>query len=190
MTPRIDLAEVLRGTVCDLYSNLLTRPTGAAVRGAIEGRLAAGRVAGATGPAIAVLDFTHVRLLDFSCADEIVGKLLLRTAGPDASLPSYLVFRGLHEDHLDPIETVLQRYALALVAIEGGRPVLYGTVDDDERAIWETVRALGRAAPAAVAARLPTDPRHAHQILGRLADRRLLLRHEEEFAILDIPLVA
>jgi hypothetical protein len=32
----IDVGTVLRGTVCDLYSNLVTRPTGAAVRTAIE----------------------------------------------------------------------------------------------------------------------------------------------------------
>jgi hypothetical protein len=32
----IDVGTVLRGTVCALYSNLVTRPTGAAVRTAIE----------------------------------------------------------------------------------------------------------------------------------------------------------
>ena len=36
MSHLIDVSSVLRGTVCDLYSNLVTRPTGAAVRTAIE----------------------------------------------------------------------------------------------------------------------------------------------------------
>ena len=36
VTMNIDVGTVLRGTVCDLYSNLVTRPTGAAVRNAIE----------------------------------------------------------------------------------------------------------------------------------------------------------
>lgn len=36
MMVHIDVGTVLRGTVCDLYSNLVTRPTGAAVRSAIE----------------------------------------------------------------------------------------------------------------------------------------------------------
>ena len=31
MTLFIDVGHVLRGSVCELYSNLLTRPTGAAV---------------------------------------------------------------------------------------------------------------------------------------------------------------
>ena len=36
MINHIDVSVVLRGTVCDLYSNLVTRPTGAAVRAEIE----------------------------------------------------------------------------------------------------------------------------------------------------------
>jgi hypothetical protein len=36
MSVHIDVGTVLKGTVCDLYSNLVTRPTGAAVRTAIE----------------------------------------------------------------------------------------------------------------------------------------------------------
>ena len=37
MMNHIDISSVLRQTLeCDLYSNLVTRPTGAAVRGQIE----------------------------------------------------------------------------------------------------------------------------------------------------------
>ncbi len=36
MIRHIDLSSVLRRSVCDLYSNLVTRPTGAAVRTEIE----------------------------------------------------------------------------------------------------------------------------------------------------------
>ena len=73
MINHIDVSVVLRGTVCDLYSNLVTRTTGAAVRGEIEAQLA-----DLTGRSVNVIDFSHVTLLDFSCADEIVAKLLLR----------------------------------------------------------------------------------------------------------------
>ncbi|MCU0649500.1 MAG: hypothetical protein MUF00_16020 [Gemmatimonadaceae bacterium] len=137
-----------------------------------------------------MLDFTHVRLLDFSCADEIVGKLLLRTAGRDADLPSYLVFRGLHDDHLDPIESVLERYALALVAHGDDGVTLFGTVDAEERAAWDIVRAQGRVRADAVASALPADPVHAEALLARLAERRLLMRVDDEYAIIDVPLAA
>ena len=39
MINHIDVSSVLRRTVCDLYSNLVTRPTGAAVRTEIENLL-------------------------------------------------------------------------------------------------------------------------------------------------------
>ena len=69
MINHIDLGTVLRKTVCDLYSDLVTRPTGAAVRTGIEQQLAE-----AKDRTLTVIDFTHVGLLDFSCADEIVAK--------------------------------------------------------------------------------------------------------------------
>jgi hypothetical protein len=187
MTPQIDVIDVLRGSVCDLYSNLLTRPTGAAVRTAIEQLLAGTDDTPAT---VAILDFSHVRLLDFSCADEIVGKLLLRTAGRDAALPSYLVFRGLHEDHIDPIEAVLERYALALVAVMPDGVALFGAVEPDERAAWDVVRQLGRAPATAVAQLLPDHAAQADVLLARLVERRLLVQVDEEFAVVSIPLAA
>ncbi|NIU79845.1 MAG: hypothetical protein GWN71_41805, partial [Gammaproteobacteria bacterium] len=67
---RIDLRHILRHTVSDLYGDLVTRPTGKAVRHGIEQALAR-----ADGRQVAVIDFSTVRCLDISCADEIVGKL-------------------------------------------------------------------------------------------------------------------
>ncbi|HVX89931.1 MAG TPA: hypothetical protein VG940_13435, partial [Gemmatimonadales bacterium] len=55
--------------------SLVTRPTGAAVRTRIEAALAN------SGATIAFLDFTELDLIDFSCADEVVAKLLIHT-GP------------------------------------------------------------------------------------------------------------
>ena len=80
MMMHIDLSSVLRQTLsCELYSNLVTRPTGAAVRTQIEALLADSRERSLT-----VIDFSHVGMIDFSCADEVVAKLLLRyvAAGP------------------------------------------------------------------------------------------------------------
>jgi hypothetical protein len=74
VTNHIDLSRVLRQTVsCELYSNLVTRPTGAAVRNEIE------RLVGQMHErSLTIIDFTHVSMIDFSCADEVVAKLLLR----------------------------------------------------------------------------------------------------------------
>ena len=124
MINHIDVSSVLRRTVCDLYSNLVTRPTGAAVRTEIENLLSAWR-----GPSLTVIDFSHVNLLDFSCADEVVAKLLLRFEGDAPPQDAYFLLRGVREDHLDAIEAALERYQLALVMQDESGMRLVGATD-------------------------------------------------------------
>jgi hypothetical protein len=173
----IDVGRVLRGTVCDLYSNLVTRPTGAAVRTAIERQ-----VSEIGAPVVTTIDFSQVNLLDFSCADEIVAKLLLRYTG-DGGPPGFLTFRGIHEGHIDPIETVLERHALALVSWYEGEAELFGYVDDDEREHWTTVRDHGPVTAERVANALGVPARFAEMQLERLHHRRLVMRHDGEYTV-------
>lgn len=177
MTVNIDVGTVLRGTVCDLYSNLVTRPTGAAVRTAIEEQ-----VIELGASVVTTIDFSQVNLLDFSCADEIVAKLLLRYASDDG-LPGFLTFRGIHEGHIDPIETVLERHALALVSWHEGAAELFGYVDDDERLHWEAVRDHGPIWAEALAPILAVSETFAAQQLDRLRGRRLIMRREDGFTV-------
>jgi hypothetical protein len=82
---------------------------------------------------------------------------------------------GLHDAHLDPIETVLERHALALVSWHDGEAELFGEVEADERRHWEVVRDYGPASPDAVAQRLAVDAGCATRILERLSARRLVM---------------
>jgi hypothetical protein len=171
----IDVSSVLRGTVCDLYSNLVTRSTGAAVRTEIEHQLAE-----LHGRTLNVIDFSQVGLLDFSCADEVVAKLLLRYRGDPPPDEAYFLFRGMNESHLDAIETVLERHGLALVVLlDDGAPHLIGAVDDRERRAWEAVCRLGRAAEAEVLRALGVEPRDASALLDGLCRRRLVMRLDD-----------
>jgi hypothetical protein len=181
----IDLGTVLRRTVCDLYSDLVTRPTGAAVRTGIEQQLA-----DAEERTLTVIDFTHVGLLDFSCADEIVAKLLVtycEPAGPAtarvaAPRDCYFLFKGVSDSHLDAIDAVLQRRGLALVAqTDDGLPLLIGTVDDGERRAWEAVTRLGRAMPADIASEVGVEEPQAELLLNGLTRRRLIMRFDEGY---------
>jgi hypothetical protein len=180
----IDLGTVLRRTVCDLYSDLVTRPTGAAVRTGIEQQLA-----DAEERTLTVIDFTHVGLLDFSCADEIVAKLLVTYCEPAggagrvaAPRDCYFLFKGVSDSHLDAIDAVLQRRGLALVAqTDDGSPLLIGTVDDGERRAWEAVTRLGRAVLADVATEVGVEEPQAELLLNGLTRRRLIMRFEEGY---------
>lgn len=185
MINHIDLGTVLRRTVCDLYTDLVTRPTGAAVRDGIERQLA--ELGDRT---LTVIDFSRVGLLDYSCADEIVAKLLMRYCAPAADLPprdAYFLFRGVSESHLDAIEAVLERHGLAIVAQAGdGAVMLVGTVGDRERRAWEAMYRLGRAAPADLAREAGIDPQQMADVLDGLCRRRLAMRFEESYVAVGI----
>lgn len=176
MINHIDVSSVLRGTVSELYSNLVTRPTGAAVRGTIEELLG-----GMGGRTLTIIDFTHVSLLDFSCADEIIAKLLLRYCDEDPPRDDYFVFRGLGEMHLEAIESVLERHGLVLVAEErNGGARLIGKLDASERSAWETLYRLGHAvASSDIADDTGLPPEEVTRVLEALARRRLLMRSGE-----------
>jgi len=178
MIDRIDISGVLKTSVCDLYSNLVTRPTGAAVRIEIEHLLDE-----IGDRSLVVLDFSHVGLLDFSCADEIVAKLLLQYVSLDIPRREvYFLFYGMSESHMDAIETVLERHGLALVTQRAeGSPFLMGIIDGDQRRIWETMRDLGTAEPNDVATAAGLAPERVERALDDLWRRRLVIRDDKAY---------
>lgn len=110
MKQHIDVGDVLRQAVAGNYSNLVTRPTGVAVRSFIEARLRS-----TDDGVVTVIDFSRVGMMDFSCADEIVAKLVLQQ---ELAKPSRVVFSGLSESHLEAIDVVLERHGMVLVSHE------------------------------------------------------------------------
>jgi len=91
---------VLQQAVAGFYADLVTRPTGRAVRENIERDLPTGT--------IAVMDFTGVGCLDYSCADEIVAKLVRDKV-------RVLLLRGVTDSHREAIEPVLSGAGLAVL---------------------------------------------------------------------------
>jgi hypothetical protein len=134
----IDVGEVLQKTVTSLYSHLVTRPTGRAVRMAIETQLQ-----GTGERSLSLIDLSEVVILDFSCADEVVAKLLQGYRDHE-SHDAFFVFRGVHEPHRDQIEVVLERQGLALVAeTDPGTFRLLGVHSDREARVWALLEERG-----------------------------------------------
>ncbi len=165
---QIDVGSLVQRSVATLYSHLVTRPTGRAVRQAIESLLAD---AGET--AFSLIDLSEVTVLDFSCADEVVAKLLLRYLDADRPSEAYFVIRGVRELHREPIEVVLERQRLATVTQgEDGAYDLMGERSGAEDSVWRVVEARGRIEPQELDRLLPgADLRSA---LGELVRRRLV----------------
>lgn len=172
MSSHIDVSVMLRTHVNRVYSDLVTRPTGMAVRHGIERELAS-----LHDGSIACLDFSRVGMIDLSCADEVVAKLVLLLASHDPPRGGYVVVRGLTEHHLESIEAVLEHHGLALVVeFDDAAPCLVGAVSEDERRVWAVVRERGRADAAELAASLGLDEDAAARLLDLLSRRRLLMR--------------
>jgi hypothetical protein len=159
-----------------LYSYLVTRHTGRAVRLSIEERLS-----GYDRNVLTVLDFEHVPLIDFSCADEVVAKLV-RPPHADASTGRFFLFRGVGERHREPIVSALRRRDLA-VAAEGanGEPLLLGAVNGPLELAWRAVWTAGRACPDGVAAMLGEGERAVSPALEELERRRLVIRDGDTY---------
>ncbi len=183
MINHIDVRSVLRSSVCELYSNLLTRPTGAAVRTEIENQ-----VDQLGDRALTVIDFTHVTHMDFSCADEIVAKLLLQyVTGETSRREVYFVFRGLGECHMDAIDAVLERHGLALVSeLADGAKQLVGIIGGDERRAWEMISRLGAAEPADLVSETGMLADEAQKMLDSLWRKRLVIRQEAHYAAVGV----
>ena len=105
MIQHIDVHAVLQESVPGggVYGDLVTRPTGRVVRERIERAIATA--------AVARVDFAGVGCIDYSCADEIVAKLLRER-------PAVLVLSGISDAHREAIEPVLAGHGLAAL-IEG-----------------------------------------------------------------------
>lgn len=166
----IDVAGLVQRSVASLYSSLVTRPTGRAVRYAIESQLAE-----ASQPALSLIDLSEVSLIDFSCADEVVAKLLMRYLGDDRPGDAFFVVAGVGHAHRHAIEVVMERHSLAVVARgQHGRFELIGPRSMGEARVWDVLESRGRIGDHEVQQVLPDETDRA--ALGLLEARRLVFR--------------
>ncbi len=167
MRERIDLAPLLREVVSTPYSNLVTRPTGASVRQLVEAQIAA------SPHPTAQLDFGAIGLLDFSCADEIVARLLLNS---DSERPRFVVLVNVSEAQVEAIDHVLVTHRLTVIAVLTGAtaPRIIGWHSPDLLAAFETVVTLGAGDSGRVADALGWTIERAADALQSLALRRVV----------------
>jgi hypothetical protein len=167
MIETINVARVLREALATPYRILVTRATGALVRDRIELRL---KVSDCHA---AVLDFRDVELLDLSCADEVVAKLLR------SGQAKFVAIAGLHEDLREQVHEVLepQRLAVTVVHDDAG-PELLGSVGEDARLAFMELRESGCTSDE-LARRLDWPAARAHAAVQALEALRLA-RHDDD----------
>ena len=105
MIQHIDVHSVLQESSAGVYTDLVTRPTGRVVRERLQRVMT---TAGGRIPAIARMDFGGVGCMDYSCADEIVARLV-------REWPAVLVLQNLSDGHREAIQPVLAAHRCAVL---------------------------------------------------------------------------
>jgi hypothetical protein len=170
----IDLTRLAHRSVTSFYSNLVTRPTGRAVRMGVESQLS--ELGKEPQPCLSILDFAQVRVIDYSCADEIVAKLLLRYAGRDRPAEVFFLVRGLQEHQEDAVEAVLERHGLLVTAESAERGFhLMGPSDPFQRSCWSALALRRSATQPQLASDLQLSETVAAATLSSLVAKRVTL---------------
>lgn len=107
---RYDLYKLLKEELGNGSKDLVTRPSGQAVRVRIERDIEK-----EPDGAVVALDLSEIGVIDYSCADEIVTKLVSRLLSGEYG-DKYLLLTGLNENQKENIEVALERKDLAIMA--------------------------------------------------------------------------
>jgi hypothetical protein len=122
---KYDLYKILKEELKNGSSDLVTRPSGQAIRGRIERDIVK------EGDRVVIaLDFSKIGVIDYSCADEIVAKLVSRLLGGEYG-DKYILLVGLNENQKENIEVALERKDLAImVKTKDNKKILLGNINN------------------------------------------------------------
>lgn len=165
--------EACRKLVTGDVVHLVTRETGQAVRAFIArelGALAAGRVM--------TLDFTGVGIIDFSCADECLAKLITRLIAGEYG-EKYLRLAGLGESQRENIHVALERKRLPAILVQAdGSWDGLGTITPHLRETLHLLVARRRLSAREMVGLLDLELTASSTRLGSLHRLRLAKRRE------------
>ncbi len=115
-----DLYKLMKEELGNGSKDLVTRQSGETIRRRIERDIEK-----EPEGSVVSLDFSKIGVIDYSCADEIVAKLVSRLVSGEYG-DRYLFLAGLNENQKENIEVAVERKDLAVVAEmkDGNRDVL------------------------------------------------------------------
>jgi hypothetical protein len=122
---RYDLYKTLKEELKNGSNDLVTRPSGQVIRNRIEKDITK-----EDDRAVISLDFSKIGVIDYSCADEIVAKLVSRLLGGEYG-DKYIILTGLNENQKENIEVALERKDLAIMAkTRNNKKILLGNINN------------------------------------------------------------
>jgi hypothetical protein len=171
---KYDLYKFLREELGNGSKDLVTRPSGEKIRRRIERDMGK-----EPDGAVVALDFVKIGIIDYSCADEIVAKLVSRLLSGEYG-DKYLILTGLNENQKENIEVALERKDLAVTAaMKDGDRVVLGNLNNylKDTLAFVSVRKKATAKDLADARKLEANTSGTR--LLNLYKKRLVKRVEE-----------
>jgi hypothetical protein len=169
-----DLYNLLKQELQNGSRDLVTRQSGQVIRRRIEKDIEKEK----EGEVIA-LDFSNVGIIDYSCADEVVAKLISRLLSGEYG-DKYIVLTGLNENQKENIEVALERKDLAVIAEMGnGRRILLGDLNNYLKETLNFILKKGKITAGDLSESLKLPANTSGTRLLNLHKKRLVKRTEE-----------
>ena len=170
-----DLNKFLKEGLKNGSSDLVTRPSGQVMRERIEKDI----LKEDEGSIIA-LNFSKIGIIDYSCADEIVAKLISRLLSNEYG-DRYLLLTGLNENQQENIEVALERKELAVIAGKReGKKFLLGSLNNYLRETLALIVKNGRITARELADMVEIEANTSGTRLLNLHKKRLVIRKDEQ----------
>lgn len=120
-----NLYRLLKEELKNGSSDLVTRHSGQVIRSRVERDIEKEK-----DWEVIALDFSRIGIIDYSCADEVVAKLVSRLLSGEYG-DKYIVLAGLNENQKENIEVALERKELAVIAkMKDSRGILLGSLNN------------------------------------------------------------
>ena len=169
-----DLYEFLEEELENGSSDLVTRQSGQVIRDRIEREIGKEK----NGTVIA-LDFSKIGIIDFSCADEVIAKLVSRLLSGEYG-DKYFVLTGLNENQMENIEVALERKELAVIAgARNGKKLLIGSLNNYLKETLDSIQKRNRITAKELSEAMNLEMNTSGTRLLNLHKKRLVKRMEE-----------
>jgi hypothetical protein len=174
MMTTYSLYKLLKEALKNGSSDLVTRQSGQIMRERIE------RDMETEGKgAVIALDFSKIGIVDYSCADEIVAKLISRLLSGEYG-DKYIVLFGLNENQKENIEVALERKDLAVIAeMRDGRKLLIGNLNNYLQETLDLISKKKKITAGDLSAALKLPANTSGTRLLNLHKKRLVRRVDE-----------
>ena len=169
-----NLYKLLKEELRNGSSDLVTRPSGQVIRERIERD-----VAQEEDGAIVALDFSKIGIIDYSCADEIVAKLISRLLSGEYG-DKYITLTGLNENQKENIEVALERKDLAVMAeMKDERKILLGSLNNYLKETLNLILKKGKISAKDLSEIMKLEANTSGTRLLNLYKKRLVKRSDE-----------